>query len=70
MSKIKVNVPFTVPIEIDTEDLQLGDDLVEVVRCKDCRHWWVPYGTDNTRGVCQLLDLNTDDDFFCKNGEV
>lgn len=42
---------------------------ISVVRCKDCRHWWMPYGTDNTRGVCQLLDLNTDDDFFCKNGE-
>lgn len=69
MSKIKVIVPFTVPIEIDTEEFQLDDDLVAVVRCKDCRHWWMPCGTDNTRGVCQLLDVNTDDDFFCKIGE-
>ena len=39
MSVIKVNVPFTVPIEIDTEDLQLDGDFVEVVRCRDCRYF-------------------------------
>lgn len=71
MSKIKVNVPFTVPIEIDAEDLQLGGDFVEVVRCKDCRH-------TNARGHgvgiegtvhCEVFGLWMKEDFFCYCGD-
>ena len=66
MSKIKVNVPFTVPIEIDAEDLQLGDDFVEVVRCKDCK--WSER-TDLFL-LCGAWDARAvDDNDFCSSGE-
>ena len=84
MSKIKVNVPFTVPIEIDTEDLQLGDDLVAVVRCKDCCYWDRETVRQNSNdvswwneAVCRQHSVDgnephemwTDADWFCANGE-
>ena len=41
-------------------------DAVEVVRCKDCRHWIEGYGM---QGVCHHFDDETDDDSFCSYGE-
>lgn len=71
MSKIKVNVPFTVPIEIDAEDLQLDGDFVAMVRCKDCRHASVHrHDVENNRNVrCVVFGLWMEEDFFCYYGD-
>lgn len=42
-------------------------DVVEVVRCKDCKH----YETDGgALMVCKVSALNTNDDDFCSYGEA
>ena len=40
------------------------DDLVEVVRCKDCRHY-----EDGMVGYCWEVDRGVSGDFFCAYGE-
>lgn len=48
---------------IDTEPTV---DVVEIVRCKDCKH----YETDGgALMVCKVSALNTNDDDFCSYGE-
>lgn len=58
------------------------DDVVEVVRCKDCK-WWTPMDTEfgwhnegRTDGECQMLYSNhyaeralTEREHFCSYGE-
>ena len=46
-------------------------DIVEVIRCKYCDHWYNHYGKDQFpyKGQCELMELPTDDDFYCKGGE-
>ena len=43
-------------------------DAVEVVRCKDCKHW-----NPNGIGICKLHDIRPTplimDDFYCADGE-
>lgn len=49
---------------IEVEDAS-DADVVEVVRCIDCR-WW----SDKNGGFCDILGLNiNDDEFFCAWGE-
>lgn len=47
---------------------KLFEDVVEVVRCKDCKYW--DYEVDNDVGFCartEDCDWNADD--FCSRGE-
>ena len=40
-------------------------DAVEVVRCKDCKHW-----TDENEGFCDIWDhYISNEEFFCGWGE-
>lgn len=43
-------------------------DLVEVVHCRECKHW-----NPNGIGICKLHDIRPTplmmDDFFCADGE-
>ena len=40
-------------------------DAVEVVRCKDCKHW-----TDENGGLCDIWDYYiSNEEFFCGCGE-
>lgn len=50
------------------------DDVVEVVRCRKCKHWetdWPPSGFDpaNPRYFCSVNDIFPTGDWFCKDGE-
>jgi hypothetical protein len=50
------------------EDSVVEEDVVEVVRCKDCKHWQVC--VDGFTTWCPLLmDKNTKADDFCSYGE-
>ena len=42
-------------------------DVVEVVRCKDCRRWG---GKDNDFGMCHCLCRQTEKGDFCAYGEA
>lgn len=67
-----------VPMELTTEILRLrrelrglhAADVVEVVRCKDCKHWqtdWNPSIPD--RHYCAVMDSMMKADDFCSYGE-
>lgn len=42
-------------------------DFVEVVRCKDCKHWI--WWADEKRCSCDLHHIRTHRDDFCSYGE-
>lgn len=42
-------------------------DVVEVVRCKECKHWF--YWADEKRCSCELHYRNTKREDFCSYGE-
>ena len=55
-------------------------DAVEVVRCKDCKHWNISPGTGGNWGECDKIgdrdkeggasiDLDTYHDDYCSSGE-
>ena len=48
-------------------------DAVEVVRCKDCKHWetdWTPnFAKSDTEHYCPYVSLLRDADWYCKDGE-
>lgn len=47
-------------------------DFVEVVRCRDCKHWeinWTPQGVSDGRHYCAPLDLFPSADWYCSDGE-
>ena len=59
---------LTVPIVVDWDSIKdriKNGDLVEVVRCKDCKHKYVP--DDMEDKWCYWVD--TDEDDFCSYGE-
>lgn len=71
---------LTIPITVDWEGIKdrIGNDFVEVVRCKDCKHR--PKGTDRHDlefpdyvCPCQCEDYwyswMPKDDWFCADGE-
>lgn len=41
-------------------------DAVEVVRCKDCKHW---YSDADTGMACEFTNMGQPDDGFCNWGE-
>lgn len=43
-------------------------DVAEVVRCKDCVFHYRGFIL-NGRAVCSVLDIGTNDDFYCRCGE-
>ncbi len=42
-------------------------DVVEVVRCKDCKHYCADYCTRDIKGRTNMFYMNADD--FCSYGE-
>ena len=45
-------------------------DAVEVVRCKDCKHYWLPQGfCTHDRHEYQTQAVWQEDDDFCSYGE-
>lgn len=45
-------------------------DAVDVVRCKDCKHYWLPQGfCVHERHDCQTLAVWQNDCDFCSYGE-
>lgn len=42
-------------------------ELVEVVRCRDCKHY--VYGKDEAQYYCRQTGIGTEDDFYCAYGE-
>ena len=44
-------------------------DAVPVVRCKDCENWDRELMHNDRSCFCPMLDLWTDETFFCPNGE-
>ena len=48
----------------ETIDEQPTIDAVEVVRCRDCKHY------DPSDGYCEFIgDYDFDENFYCGNGE-
>ena len=43
-------------------------DVVEVVRCKDCKHW-NPIGFAENGGWCEKKDIASLHNGFCESGE-
>ena len=64
MSKIMSNVSL-VNGHIDNEP----KDMVEVVRCKDCRHHFPPPHPDGQYAKCKHSCLHTKMTDFCSYGE-
>lgn len=52
--------------EVRCNDCKWNDDVVEVVRCKDCRHYESDGGA---LMVCSITDTVKDDADFCSYGE-
>lgn len=50
---------------IEVEDAS-NEDVVEVVRCKDCKHGRL---FDTNCVDCEYRELATDADWFCADGE-
>lgn len=53
-------------------DIMIGDaptiDAVPIVRCKDCRYNYANM-IPNCKGCQRNVYIETDDNFFCANGE-
>lgn len=52
----------------DCEFFKNKADFVEVVRCKDCKHWRTEHGgfCEASNALCEVNNANTD---FCSYGE-
>lgn len=45
-------------------------DVVEVVRCKDCKFWQTDWETSyDGYHYCSMIDVVIAGDFYCKDGE-
>ena len=71
---------ITVPIEVDVDSiskiitayLNENEDVVEVVRCKNCKNWeddWNPESVEKGRHFCCMIGRFPDGDFYCPDGE-
>ena len=55
-------------IKIGDSDYKWNDNHGELIRCKDCRHWYPLTKTcNNVDGAC--CQSYVADDWFCANGE-
>ena len=52
--------------EVRCNDCKWNDDVIEVVRCKDCLHYKSDGGA---MMVCDVSDIVVNDDDFCSYGE-
>lgn len=60
-----------VPILVDWDDIKdhmAKSDIVEVVRCKDCKYWYTFQTTDDYNS-CEQDALLRHKDFFCAAAE-
>ena len=44
-------------------------DVIEVVRCKDCKNWQRDWKLPSRNHYCALMDRGSDGTFFCAYGE-
>lgn len=62
---------INVPVSIDLSTIQRwmeSSDIVEVVRCKDCKYNYANMIPDG-KGCQQNVYIEVDDNFFCADGE-
>ena len=45
------------------------DDVVKVVRCKDCQNWQTEWETAGGHHFCPMIGRGTDEQFYCADGE-
>lgn len=57
--------PVLLHVIKNTLDAVPAVDAVEVVRCKDCKHYWKNVNTPGFDGKCTTVG----DDDFCSSGE-
>lgn len=55
-------------IKLDCPSFKNKADFVEVVRCKDCKHW-SSIGFAENAGWCEKKDVAALYDGFCESGE-
>jgi hypothetical protein len=55
---------------LDRRKHLLANDVVKVVRCKDCKYYWLPQGfCTHDRHDHQTMAVWQEDDDFCSYGE-
>ena len=65
MSEAKITYEY---VPFDKAVPKPSKNLVEVVRCKDCKHW-EKYSDVPNIGNCPVLDNSRRDNWFCADGE-
>ena len=67
MAKVEIPIQVTIPVEDLIEYLKKDGNLVEVVRCKDCKYT----RTDGCDAIyCEKWDYwEIPEDFYCAYGE-
>ena len=59
-----------IAVVIEALDAKPAADVVEVVRCKDCKFRKIEFGWNGKRyKMCANTDYPTDDDAYCSYGE-
>lgn len=74
---MKIHIPAFIPMARCNEhlahgpiDVDLGPDVVPVVRCGECKHWQRNFGVvDSPNGHCFYLDFEMNGHDFCSYGE-
>lgn len=54
--------------EVRCNDCKWNDDVIEVVRCKDCRQY-IPHDLTDDYGWCCEFKTPIEEDDFCSHGE-
>ena len=79
--ELLINLNTSIPKLFKLAEHLIANDVVQVVRCKDCKHWHEKTGwcyhhshfLDSKGGFCHPWESNDwkmfDDDYFCKDGE-
>ena len=56
-------------IPVDVIERAPAVDAVEIVRCRDCKHWYSGNNESDPLDVCCLHLVGTEPDAFCSCGE-
>lgn len=52
-----------------SDDIHPDCPLVEIVTCKDCKHWKFDENKSILCGYCSDLETETNEDFYCADAE-
>ena len=64
-----IQLGFLPALVVSVLDKQPTADVVEVVRCKDCKHWATGYGYCRKMGVNSYGDSPVGRNDYCSYGE-